>query len=59
MRFTLATDFFNSAALRDYFTGNRYYSRDETADPASNAFEKNNVWLIQKIDRIQRGAHPW
>lgn len=51
---------FSSAALQDYFGRKPDYSRDESAtDPAFNPVEKHNIWLIEKIERLQGGPHRW
>lgn len=51
---------FSSKALKDYFGRKSWYVRDESAtDPDFNAVEKHNLWLIEKIERIQGGAHKW
>lgn len=51
---------FSSKALREYFGRKSWYVRDEGAtDPDFNTVEKHNIWLIEKIERIQGGAHKW
>jgi len=51
---------FSSKALKDYFGRKSWYVRDESAtDPDFNTVEKHNIWLIEKIERIQGGAHKW
>jgi len=51
---------FSSKALKDYFGRKSWYVRDESAtDPDFNTVEKHNLWLIEKIERIQGGAHKW
>jgi hypothetical protein len=51
---------FSAKALRDYFGRKSWYVRDESAkDPDFNTVEKHNLWLIEKIERIQGGAHQW
>jgi len=51
---------FSSAALQDYFGRKPDYSRDESASsPNFNDIEKHNIWLIEKIERLQGGPHRW
>lgn len=51
---------FSSAALKEYFARKPDYFRDETATkPAFSSIEKHNLWLIEKIERIQGGAYKW
>lgn len=51
---------FSSKALREYFGRKSWYVRDDSAtDPDFNTVEKHNIWLIEKIERIQGGAHKW
>lgn len=51
---------FASRALRDYFSRKPWYVRDERAtDPRFNTVENHNIWLIEKIERIQGGAYKW
>lgn len=51
---------FSSKALREYFARKSWYVRDKSArDPVFNTVEKHNIWLIEKIERIQGGAYKW
>jgi hypothetical protein len=51
---------FSAKALREFFGRKSWYVRDESAkDPDFNTVEKHNLWLIEKIERIQGGAHQW
>ncbi len=51
---------FKSAALQKHFARKPYYRRNPLAeDPAFNDVERQNLWLIEKIERIRGGAHKW
>lgn len=51
---------FGSRALQDHFGRKSWYRRIEGAtDPDFNTVEKHNIWLIEKIERIQGGAYKW
>lgn len=51
---------FRSPALQAYFSGKPDYVRDPgAADPSLNGVEEQNVWLLQKIERIKGGAYQW
>jgi hypothetical protein len=51
---------FSSKVLQDYFSRKSGYYRDESAtDPDFNTIEKHNIWLIEKIERVQGGPHRW
>jgi hypothetical protein len=47
---------FQSPALRDHFARKPWYRPDPAAtQPELNAIEKQNLWLIEKIERIKGG----
>lgn len=51
---------FTSQALQNHFARKSYYYRNESAtDPAFNAFEEHNIWLIEKVERILGGPYKW
>ncbi|HRQ89328.1 MAG TPA: YARHG domain-containing protein, partial [Bacteroidia bacterium] len=51
---------FSSRALQEYFALKPWYVRDESArSPDFNPVEKHNIWLIEKIERLQGGAYKW
>ena len=51
---------FRSKALQNYFARKPWYRRNpRMTDPPFNSVEKQNVWLIRKIERIQGGAYSW
>lgn len=51
---------FSSRALQNHFARKSYYYRDESAtDPAFNAFEEHNIWLIEKVELILGGPYKW
>ncbi len=51
---------FASKALRDYFGRKPWYIRNAgSTSPNFNPVEKHNIWLIEKIERIQGGPHRW
>ncbi len=51
---------FAAKALREHFGKKPWYVRDASAtSPDFNAVEKHNLWLIEKIERIQGGPHRW
>ena len=51
---------FRSAILADYFSLKPYYTRNPRAtSPNFNGVERQNLWLIKKIERIRGGAYSW
>lgn len=51
---------FSSRVLQSYFARKPYYRRNPgMTNPPLNSVEKQNVWLIRKIERIQGGAYSW
>ncbi len=51
---------FKSKVLQRYFTLKPDYQRNSSAKaPSFNAVEKQNIWLIEKIERIRGGAWSW
>lgn len=51
---------FSSKTLQEYFSRKSNYYREESAtDPDFNTIERHNIWLIEKIERIQGGPHRW
>jgi len=51
---------FRSQALQNYFAKKAYYTRNPNAtDPPLNSIEKQNLWLIEKLERIKGGAYKW
>jgi hypothetical protein len=51
---------FQSKALQRYFALKPGYRRNPAiTDPKFNAIERQNIWLIEKIERIRGGAYKW
>lgn len=51
---------FGSRALQEHFGRKSWYQRIERAtSPEFSTVEKHNIWLIEKIERIQGGPHRW
>ncbi len=51
---------FQTRALQDYFARKPWYRPQAGAtNPSFNAVEKQNLWLIKKIERIKGGPHQW
>lgn len=51
---------FAAKALQDHFSKKPGYVRDESAtSPDFNTVERHNIWLIEKVERLQGGPHRW
>lgn len=51
---------FRSKTLQQFFARKPGYRRNPAAtDPDFNAVEKQNLWLIKKLERIKGGPHSW
>jgi hypothetical protein len=51
---------FKSKVLQQFFATKPYYRRaHSTAEPAFNPIERQNLWLIRKMERIKGGPHQW
>ncbi|MDB2497351.1 YARHG domain-containing protein [Verrucomicrobiales bacterium] len=50
---------FSNATLRAYFAKMPGYRGVTSGEPSFNAVEKNNLWMIRKIERIKGGSYKW
>lgn len=51
---------FSSPALQQFFSRKASYRRNPSmTSPPFNAYEKQNIWLINKLERIKGGPYKW
>lgn len=51
---------FQSKALQRYFSLKPGYQRNPAmTDPKFSAIERQNIWLLEKLERIRGGAYKW